>query len=81
MALTSLTAVEATGPVDFIWVAVSNSAADAGSVAPDHLREMAPGVVIVRMIVRVLGLLLMPTVGSSASELDPVFVLGRRRLL
>lgn len=77
----SLTAVEAAGPFDLIRVAVSKSTADASSVAPHHLREVAPGVVVVRLVVRVLGLLLVPAVRGSAGELDPVIVAGGRRLL
>lgn len=77
----SLTAVEATRPVDFARVAIANSAANTGSVAPHHLREVAPCVVVVRVVVWVLGLLLVPAVGGGASELYPVFVLARSRLL
>lgn len=72
-----LTAVEATGPVDRV-IAVSDSAANAGAVAPHHLREVAPGSIKVWVVVGVLGLLLVPAVGSSAGELDPGIVAIRR---
>jgi hypothetical protein len=58
---------------------VSHSAADAGAVAPHHLGEVTPRRIVVRVVVRVLGLLLVPAVGGGAGELDPsVVVIGRR---
>jgi hypothetical protein len=71
-----LTAVEATRVVNVVRT-VTNSTADARRVAPHHLREVAPRVVVVRVVVRVLCLLLMPAVRRSARKLDPVFVLVR----
>jgi hypothetical protein len=70
------TAIEATREVDVIR-AVTNSAADRRGIAPHHLGEVAPRVVKVRVVVRVLGLLLVPAVGSGPSELDPVIVTHR----
>jgi len=72
-AASSLTAVEPT------WVvnrrrAVSQCAADARRVAPHHLREVAPRVVVVWVVVRVLGLLLVPAMDSSAGKLYPSLV-------
>jgi hypothetical protein len=69
-----LTAVEAARVVDVVG-AVTDRAADAGRVAPHHLREVAPRVVVVRVVVRVLCLLLVPAVRRRARKLDPVFVL------
>jgi hypothetical protein len=71
----SLTAVEAARVVDVVG-AVADGATDAGRVAPDHLGEVAPGVFVVGVVVRVLGFLLVPAVGGSAGELDPIFVLA-----
>lgn len=74
----SLTADEATRPVDRIG-AVTDSAANAGGVAPHHLGEVAPGVFEVGVVVGVLGLLLVPAVGGGAGELDPVVVAAGSR--
>lgn len=68
--LGGLTAEEATGP-EHLVAAVADRAANSGRVAPDHLREVAPGRLEVRIVVRVLGLLLVPAVGGGASEFDP----------
>jgi hypothetical protein len=51
---------------------------NARRIAPHHLREVAPRIVIVRVVVRVLGLLLVPAMGGGARELDPRIV-GRGR--
>lgn len=57
---------------------MAKSTANLGGVAPDHLSEVAPGGVEVGVVVGILGLLLVPAVGSSAGELDPgVVVIGR----
>jgi hypothetical protein len=73
----SLTAHEPTRPSDIIRT-MTDSAANAARVAPHHLGEVAPLVFIVRVVVRVYGLLLVPAVGGGARELDPsVVVLGR----
>jgi hypothetical protein len=72
-----LTAHEPTGPRNVIRT-MTDSAANAARVAPHHLGEMAPLIFIMRVIVRVYGLLLVPAVGGGARELDPpVVVLGR----
>ena len=70
--MVSLTAVQTSRPVDFSWIAVSECTANARCVSPHHLGEMAPGVVVVRLSIRVLLLLLMPAMGGGASKLDPV---------
>jgi hypothetical protein len=51
---------------------------NARRIAPHHLREVAPRVVIVRVVVRILGLLLVPAMGGGARKLDPRIV-GRGR--
>jgi hypothetical protein len=57
---------------------VSDRTSDAAGVAPHHLGEVAPGGLKVRVVVRVLGLLLVPAMGGGAGELDPgVVVTGR----
>lgn len=73
----SLTAVEATGPLHDIAVTVSNSTADGARVAPHHLREVAPGGIVVGVVVGVLGLFLVPAVRGGAGKLDPGVVVGR----
>jgi hypothetical protein len=68
------TAAEATGKLDgavTLVIAVSNSTADTAGVAPHHLGKVSPGSLEVRVVVGVLGLLLVPTVGGGARELDP----------
>jgi hypothetical protein len=73
-----LTAVEATWPVHGV-IAVAERTSDAGAVAPHHLGEVAPRGIVVWVVVRVLGLLLVPTVSSGPGELYPfVVTLGRR---
>jgi hypothetical protein len=58
---------------------MSKRAADAGAVAPHHLGEVTPCRIVVRVIVRVLGLLLVPAMGGGAGELNPsVVAIGRR---
>jgi hypothetical protein len=80
-----LTAVESTREVDGIVtlvVAVSDSAADTGRVAPHHLREVAPGIFEMGIVVGILGLFLVPAVGGGTGELDPSIVVegsGRDR--
>lgn len=59
--------------------AVSHSAANFRGVAPDQLSEVAPRVLVARVVVRVLGLLLVPAVDDSASEFQPLIVVGRGR--
>lgn len=76
-----LTAVETAGPLNAVGVARSYGTANASRVTPHHLREVAPGIVVVRVIVRVLGLLFMPAMGGGASELDPLVVAGWSGLL
>jgi hypothetical protein len=59
---------------------MAESAADACTVAPHHLGEVAPRGIVVRVVVRVLGLLLVPAMSSGPSELDPSVVAIRRRV-
>ena len=59
--------------------AVSHSAANSGRLAPDQLSEVAPRVLVARFVVRILGLLLVPTVDDSASEFQPLIVVSRGR--
>jgi hypothetical protein len=75
-----LTAVETTWEIDgavSLVVAVSDRAADAGRIAPHHLREVTPGVLEVGVVVGVLGLFLVPSVGGGAGELNPSIVIER----
>jgi len=44
------------------------------AIAPDQLREVAPRIIVVRVIVRILELLLVPAVHDGAREFEPVFV-------
>lgn len=60
-------------------VAVSKGTANAGGVAPDQLREMAPLALVVRVVVRIFGLLFMPAVNAGTSELNPILVLSWSR--
>jgi hypothetical protein len=71
-----LTAVEASRPRVVVG-AVSHSTTNLGTIAPDKLGEVAPGVLVARLVVRVLSLLLMPAVDDSASELQPLIIVGR----
>ena len=71
-----LTAVEAARPVD-VAGAVTKGAPKTRAVTPDHLTEVSPCRIKVWVVVGVLGLLLVPAVGSSASELDPSIVTFR----
>lgn len=50
---------------------MANRTTNSRRVAPHHLGEVAPRIVKVRVVVGVLGLFLMPAVGSGARELDP----------
>jgi hypothetical protein len=59
--------------------AVSHSTTNLRAIAPDQLGEVAPSVLVARLVVWVLGLLLMPAVNDSASELQPLIVVGRGR--
>lgn len=59
---------------------MTESTADAGAVAPDHLSEMSPSCVVMGVIIGVLGLFLMPAVCSSTRELDPGIVSVRCRV-
>lgn len=77
---TPLTAVEASRPLNPAFVTMTHSTANTSSVAPHHLTEVAPGVVIVRIVIRVLCLFFVPAVGSSTSKLDPLIVITRRWL-
>lgn len=79
IAIEGVVAVETTRPVRLLTVAVSESTANAGGVAPDHLRKVAPGSFEVRVAVGILGLLLVPAVRSGTGELDPGLVVGRWR--
>jgi hypothetical protein len=77
------TAIEAAreqnGFIVLLIVAVSESAADGGRVAPHHLREVTPGVFEVRVVIGILGLLLVPAMGSGTCELYPLLLtLGSR---
>jgi hypothetical protein len=72
----TLTAIEAAREIDVVG-AVTNSTANRRRVAPHHLREVAPRVVKVRVVVGVLGLLLVPAMGRGPSELDPIIVTHR----
>lgn len=69
-------AVEATRVQNLI-AAVAKSTADAGRVAPHHLGEVAPCSIVVRVVVRVLGLLLMPAVGGRVGKLEPLVITAR----
>lgn len=69
----TLTAVEATWEINRSR-AVSQRAADAGAVAPHHLREVAPRCVEVRVVVGILGLFLVPAMDSGAGKLYPSVV-------
>lgn len=61
-------------------VAIAQSTADARRVTPNHLGEVAPGIVpLRRSTVWVLGLLLVPAVDGGAGELDPLVVTIRAR--
>lgn len=50
---------------------MSNRTTNSRRVAPHHLGEVAPGIVKVGVVVRVLALLLVPAVRGGARELDP----------
>lgn len=69
----ALTAVETSGPRRVVG-AVGNGAADAGAVAPDQLGEVAPRILVVRVVVRVLELFLVPSVDDGARKLKPLLV-------
>jgi hypothetical protein len=73
--LVILTAVEATGELDVIG-AMSHRTANGATVAPNHLRKVAPSIFVVWVVVRVLGLLLVPAVRRGAGELDPISRVG-----
>ena len=79
--LRRLTAVEPARPVDLTRVAVADSTADARGVAPHHLREVTPGVIVVRVVIRVLHLLFVPAMNGGTGELDPLIVFGGSWLL
>lgn len=72
----SLTAHEPTRPLHIVC-AMSDGAANRRRVAPDHLGEVAPLVVKVRVVVGVDTLFLVPAVGGGAGELDPGVVGSR----
>jgi hypothetical protein len=70
-----LTAVESTRPLDVIR-AVSDRTPQTRTIAPHHLREVAPRILVVRIVVRVLCLFLVPAVRGGAREFDPRVVGG-----
>lgn len=75
-----LTAVEATREFNWIGllvIAMCQSATNARSIAPNHLGEVSRTGRIDRVVIRVLGLLLVPAVGGGAGELDPLGVVTR----
>jgi hypothetical protein len=72
------TTVEASRPRVVVG-AVSHSTTNLRAIAPDQLGEVAPGILIARLVIWILSLLLMPAVDDSASELQPLIVVGRGR--
>lgn len=55
-----------------------NRAPNPRRIPPDELREVAPRLVPVRVIVRILGVLLVPAVHHGARKLEPrLVVVGR----
>jgi hypothetical protein len=72
-----LTAIQTSG---LRGVAVSESAPDAARVAPDYLSEVAPSVLVVRVVPGVLGLLVVPTVNNTTGKVDPHIVVLRGRV-
>jgi hypothetical protein len=73
-----LTTIETPRPRHIVRTA-SKRTPNTRSLAPDQLREMPPRSFIVRIVVRVLQLLLMPSVHHGPSKLQPHLVLRGRR--